>query len=525
MKKGFLHNKLVLAVLLLGGFAGNAAATSWPAPYAGSKAEAGSIAGYAENETQTSMEIQVGDDGDGKVFDDFDDALANANTNNKPIILLTDAKSRFTNYFYINIKGCRSIDLNGHTLTVNATFSLAEDGGTVFITDSKGNGRIVGDFSSNSSQYRSLPLFRNTSSATLAIKGGTFATKGSHPGKIYEGGNDGGKLVIYDGTFETNDQDNPFVPGNGSVEIYGGNFPAEGEERWNGYVCKPYKTFETGDGTLKVMPSDKVTLSYGDGTSRYLTTDERGIVIDTGESDADYTTWLSKMTIGEDLANVKVTLKRNFADGHWNALYLPYAITATADMLDDFDVAEIWDTELVDGATTIEFKTLKEGESIASYTPLIVRPRNGATELTATATTIEAAPKAECECSTIKQRFTFYGVLENTRLNENHGYYLDANSNAMAYATNTSRYVTPFKFYMTAQDKATGQYIVPTAQQSRVAIRVVGADPTGISGTSAGRGKTGDNRVFSLQGKVVGTQAAGLPKGIYIQNGRKILVK
>ena len=517
MNKDFLHKNVVLTMLLLGGYAGSAVASNLTAQSTDNKIKAVSIAKSDEEEIPTY--IKVCDDEDGMIVNDFDDALIQANKDKTKIILLTDAKYNNKLGAYIPLSGCKEIDLNGHTLTVSTNFTIKDGSETVVISDSKGNGKIIGNISSNTLLY-------NNTNATLIIKGGTITPSGSYASTYYADSN--GKLIIYDGTFELGTGRYQFSlkdGSNSSIEIYGGKF-SRTDYTWENYVKEPYKYIQTSDGTYRVgIPTDKIALNYGDNTAEYLKTFEKGLLIDTNENDEDYTKWLSKMTVGEDLADVDVTLKRNFIDGKWNPLYLPYAITTTADMLADFDVAEIWDTELVDGATTLEFKTLKEGESIPSYTPFIVRPRNGSTEFTATATTIEATAKAESECSTIKQRFTFYGVLENTKLNENHGYYLDATNNAMMYATNTEKYVLPLKFYMTIQDKATGDYVVPAAQQSRVAIRVIGDETNGINSINDNREKMSDNRVFNMQGIMVGTSTMGLPKGVYLQNGRKVLVK
>lgn len=503
------------------------------AQYADNKIKAVSIAKSDEEGEQPYYEIAVGSGDDMVIYPNFNEAINQANRNKEKITLLTDAED--SEEYFRNLEGCKEIDLNGNTLTLHGQLVLYKNkcNETVVISDSKGGGKIVFDFVQTGSSENMLA---NEASATLIIKGGTFEKKfkeGSYYGGIYVGDNDNSKLVIYDGTFNCGDSPFPFGMGQiedtgiyykGTIDIKGGKFLNCKNHRLSDYVSAPYKIFAADDGNLIVACSDKITLNYGDDTAEYLKTTEKGLLIDTNESNEDYNKWLSKVTIGEDLADVDVTLKRNFVDGKWNPLYLPYTITATADMLADFDVAEIWDTELVDGATTLEFKTLKEGESIPSYTPFIVRPRNGSTEFTATATTIEAAAKPESECSTIKQRFTFYGVLENTKPNEKHGYYLDATNNAMMYATNTNKYVLPLKFYMTIQDKATGDYVVP-AQQSRVAIRVIGDETNGINSINDNREKMNDNRVFNMQGVMVGTSTMGLPKGVYLQNGRKVLVK
>ena len=47
----------------------------------------------------------------------------------------------------------------------------------------------------------------------------------------------------------------------------------------------------------------------------------------------------------------------------------------------------------------------------------------------------------------------------------------------------------------------------------------------GINSVKAVSKENADNRVFNLNGQFVGTSLTGLQKGIYIQNGKKVVVK
>ena len=47
----------------------------------------------------------------------------------------------------------------------------------------------------------------------------------------------------------------------------------------------------------------------------------------------------------------------------------------------------------------------------------------------------------------------------------------------------------------------------------------------GITTVAANSERNADNRVYNLSGQFVGTSLSGLAKGVYIQNGRKVVVK
>ena len=51
-----------------------------------------------------------------------------------------------------------------------------------------------------------------------------------------------------------------------------------------------------------------------------------------------------------------------------------------------------------------------------------------------------------------------------------------------------------------------------------------GGTPDAITAITSSK-KTADGRIFNLQGQYVGTDASALPHGIYILNGRKIVVR
>ena len=49
--------------------------------------------------------------------------------------------------------------------------------------------------------------------------------------------------------------------------------------------------------------------------------------------------------------------------------------------------------------------------------------------------------------------------------------------------------------------------------------------PAGIAPIVKENGDTTDNRVFTIDGRFVGTTTNGLPKGIYIINKKKVVIR
>ena len=116
--------------------------------------------------------------------------------------------------------------------------------------------------------------------------------------------------------------------------------------------------------------------------------------------------------------------------------------------------------------------------------------------------------------------------MENTYIAAKHGYYLKSEQNSFFYNTHPEAYIQPLRYYMTIQDRGDMSYIVPAnGGASKVKICVIGEDePTGITDL-VDEAANASGKIYNLQGVVVGNTTEGLPKGVYIKNGRKIIVK
>lgn len=116
------------------------------------------------------------------------------------------------------------------------------------------------------------------------------------------------------------------------------------------------------------------------------------------------------------------------------------------------------------------------------------------------------------------QLFTFTGVLESTSIYQKYG----LKGNALRYANNKEAMLSPFKFYMTITDRKTKDEV---SESKPVSIRVIGDETNGINDLNDEATRIANDKVYTLQGTLVGTSLQGLPAGIYVQNGRKYVVK
>lgn len=299
-----------------------------------------------------------------------------------------------------------------------------------------------------------------------------------------------------------------------AVEVKGGTFSSDVSD----YCADGYAAAPTGNGTYGIVTGDLLIVT-DNGYPAFSAADKKFEF-----SLAD----VSRIVVNSNVADATVKMTGNFKEDKWTSFYVPFDIKLTSEILNKFEFAEIWDTELVNGATTIEYKKLGEGETATANTPCLIKTKAGSDNiLELTGTEIKKPSNAVFDCSTLKQKFSFVGVLENTTLKDKYGYYLDVDNQIFTAASYATTFVRPTKFYMTIQNRADDSYVYPTDESAAktVGFRVIGDDvTTGINELQSDN-KFCKNRVYSLQGVYLSDSVKGLQPGMYIVNGKKITVK
>ena len=233
------------------------------------------------------------------------------------------------------------------------------------------------------------------------------------------------------------------------------------------------------------------------------------------------------MVAKTEVANVTTTLTKTFSSTGWNAFFVPFDFTLTAEMLNDFEFAKLYAVIAENNAPVVNFKTVAANDKISAYSPYLIKAKTaGSHSLNVGAVTYKSNAGEPPYTATIDEIYTFYPVMENTYTAVEKGYYLDSEQNSFVYSVNEKTYVPPLRYYMTMWDKNAKDYIVPTSGgASKVKFCVIGEDePTGIT-DMVDDAANASGKVYNLQGVVVGNTTEGLPKGVYIKNGRKIIVK
>lgn len=369
----------------------------------------------------------------------------------------------------------------------------------------------------------------------LVVKGGIMTSKDKgNTGKWGEGTGDpdkaalnfckpygnvkatimGGTITAAGDAVLTDDQ--PIADRTATLVIEGGKYSSDVSK-----YCSPgYTTTPNADGTYTVAYFGNVVLVVYDNSNK--------IVKAGGTLNIDMDQ-VNKIWVPEAGVNgVNTTLTKNYTNTGWNAFFVPFDFTLTDEMLNDFEFATLYAIALENGngSPAISYKKMKAGDKIAAFFPCLIKAKATGEQTLAVDEVDYKSNVTSKDCSSTTELYTFHPVMENTYIAAKHGYYLNSKQNSFVYNTHPEAYIQPLRYYMTIQDRGDMSYIEPAnGGASKAKICVIGEDePTGITDL-VDEAASASGKVYNLQGVVVGNTTEGLPKGVYIKNGRKIIVK
>ena len=301
-----------------------------------------------------------------------------------------------------------------------------------------------------------------------------------------------------------------------TLAIEGGTYSSDVSKYCSpGFTATPngdgtYGITKVGDGVLVVYDKSYTQVAAG-GT----------MDIDMGQ--------VNKILVAEaGVTGVNTTLQKNFTNTGWNAFFVPFDFTLTAEMLKDFEFATLYAATLENGngSPIIAYLTAKAGDKIEAFLPCLIKAKATGKQQLVVGEVDYKSNVTSKDCSSITELFTFHPVMENTYIAAKHGYYLNSEQNSFVYNIHPEAYLPPLTYYMTIQDRGSMSYIEPAnGGASKAKICVIGEnEPTGITDI-ADEAANASGKVYNLQGVVVGNTTEGLPKGVYIKNGRNIIVK
>lgn len=225
----------------------------------------------------------------------------------------------------------------------------------------------------------------------------------------------------------------------------------------------------------------------------------------------DYTLDENSVNTIEAYENANVTLKRTFyKDGEWNTLCLPFAVADAKTAFDGAELREV-DTKNSNGNTIV----FKKATAIEAGKPYLIKWANTSTEAVdfekkfEGVTLVAAATPVEVNNGGI----SFNGFYKMTEARE-----LGASVAAIGAGN---------KLFKVTEGEMKGfraAFVLNSNAQPSAIKLVIDGTATGIEDLVID-GVKANGRVYNLNGQYVGNSLNGLQPGLYIQNGKKIVVK
>lgn len=206
--------------------------------------------------------------------------------------------------------------------------------------------------------------------------------------------------------------------------------------------------------------------------------------------------------------DVAVSLKRTFyKDGGWNTLCLPFAVNAT-----DFEGAEVREVDVTQSSeNTLVFK---EATTIKAGKPYLIKWAKTPNEVCDFVNTFEGVTLvATATPVKVNDAITFTGFY-----NKATAYKLGASVAAIGAGNKL------FKVTSGEMKGFRAAFVLNPATPAAGIKVVIDGTTTGIEDLVVD-GVKANGRVYNLNGQYVGNSLNGLQPGIYIQNGKKVVVK
>lgn len=229
-----------------------------------------------------------------------------------------------------------------------------------------------------------------------------------------------------------------------------------------------------------------------------------------------------------------VSYTRSFSDkvaGKWQCLYVPFDITVTEELLKDFEFAKLYmisykdannNGEIEDGEPLVMLLMKQtEGKVLHANTPYFIKAKTAGTKsIQVESTTLKPVENGTVYCCTTEHEYTLTGIYNTFNINGN--YTMGVSGGFSYYDTDTN--LKPNRWYMNI-NSLTGKDDENAAKARQIILMVDGEDDTtGIMDITSGSKASTAEGIFTLDGRKI-NETENLSRGIYIKNGKKIMVK
>lgn len=280
----------------------------------------------------------------------------------------------------------------------------------------------------------------------------------------------------------------------------------------NGSV--PYGHAATNNKWQKITAKNRVKVGTGqtgtgknhNATYNYI----RIVGVDNITTTTDNTLDEAAVNTFEGQNNVTVALKRSFVAGQWNTICLPFNVDA-ATMTKLFGTYELCTLDNVQ-SNVMNFSAV-EGGAITAGQPYLLKPSTAVANPTFYGVDIVAGEPSQVNVGTGWGMKGTYGV---TTL---------ATDGSNLFIVSDGKFMRPENEAKAVMKGMRAYFIVPSGTNAKLLRANLDGVETSIDAIGTDDAVITDTTVYTIQGQRVGNTLEGLPRGLYIQNGKKVLVK
>ena len=298
-------------------------------------------------------------------------------------------------------------------------------------------------------------------------------------------------------------------------------------------------TFEKGKHAIyhKVKPDAKHDEWRATGDFVNVSKDENGVTLDDTK---DYSALTKK--------NVDVTLKRTFYKNYWNAICLPYSINrrqieevfgdgTMVVLMKNIDTSnkkvmfiEHANQDIIAGYPYLIFPTKKDDNDKTDHSVInngIITTRATFGEADSPIFTVGTDGTTYTDGKMQGDALVFKGTFTKAKLNE--GSYVVKNNGVLSRITKEGMKIKPYRSYIYFNRETAGAKAISLQNMNVNGFENEEDNTTGIENLLFESGiLTHSADVYSIDGQLVRSKALnlnGLPKGVYIVNGKKYVKK
>lgn len=219
--------------------------------------------------------------------------------------------------------------------------------------------------------------------------------------------------------------------------------------------------------------------------------------------------------------NVKIANRGTLWGNEWNMICLPFKLSANAYKKvfgEDVKVAEFTGVTKSEGGEVVSFNLayINEKNGMKAATPYLIMPSKDIPMADVTFEGVKVSTKTTAEQASGDDSYKLIGTLEPTPLTKGHSQIVLMRNNQLKYmAPNATTPMQACRAYFEVVDASAtaAKSFKFSLDGETTAIRIVDANVSSAS----------DNRVYNLNGQLVGTSIERLPQGIYVVAGKKIV--